>query len=838
VPVANGAASLRFTSDNKGRRSGFVASYVVLAAAACASDVDCTSSAGGTACDAETGACVCALGWAGLACDSPSCLTMNPWTGSSGNAIASNASSAALPFNADCAWMIDATADGAVATGVRLVLSTFELEADSPGDALTVTRTVGGAALLTLTSTAASATPMTSNEEFMTTCDGGACSLELAGETAVTLTLTTDANDDGAALSGVVGVWYAVFACPGAADTGSHDCGLNGGTCSNGGCYDADGAATDCVCDWDETCAAGQYWDVARAECADCAAGTFEATAGVRYGCADCAAGKYAKYEGMDHCVTCPAEAYQPLEGADSCETCPDGALRVAQVQTASGDLVPVLGVSVAQCECAAGYYRLDGATGRACARCPSGATCAGNRSVPYPGEGYWTNTRSAAFLGSHYACPIPELCDGLWHLRSCFASPEAFWNCDETSINYDADDAGYRRLAKAGEDRRRLASGHQLFNTQMCSSGNLGTFCGVCEQGYYKGTGNAGCVACDGQVGLTLGVFFGLGFAVVASAAWLRWRIQHAIAGTMPPLAPHLYALFQRAYHALYDTGRFKIVWSTYQIISMINDNLDMEWPGAFGSFERLLGFSQLSLTTGILPVACFNPNFNYFDNLSSTLAWPLLALLANWLVMAPEGGVASGPKYERFETIKLMILYVVLPTTSLAIFQLFVCTEALDDGTSFLKADLSIQCNTPQYKAYATLAGVGIIVYPIGIPLYFLYQLGVWGFDPCPTAGCCITFGNDRYSTLRAGKASADPKLRSRRLLYEAYIPERSPWYEFADSLRRILLTALVVFMGETSAQRAAAGCMVSLISLAFVREAAPYVTPSNNPLSVVAR
>ena len=70
--------------------------------------------------------------------------------------------------------------------------------------------------------------------------------------------------------------------------------------------------------------------------------------------------------------------------------------------------------------------------------------------------------------------------------------------------------------------------------------------------------------------------------------------------------------------------------------------------------------------------------------------------------------------------------------------------------DGTSFLKADLSIQCYTPQYKGYRMLAVFGIFVYPIGIPLYFLYSLGVWGFD-----GIKVSFGKDRYHTLRAGKA-----------------------------------------------------------------------------------
>ena len=69
--------------------------------------------------------------------------------------------------------------------------------------------------------------------------------------------------------------------------------------------------------------------------------------------------------------------------------------------------------MSLAQCECMEGYYVLDGRSGVECAKCPDGATCAGNRSLPYPGKGFWTNTRSAAFLGDHYECPIPELCDG-----------------------------------------------------------------------------------------------------------------------------------------------------------------------------------------------------------------------------------------------------------------------------------------------------------------------------------------------------------------------------------------------------------------------------------------
>ena len=80
-------------------------------------------------------------------------------------------------------------------------------------------------------------------------------------------------------------------------------------------------------------------------------------------------------------------------------------------------------------------------------------------------------------------------------------------------------------------------------------SSGALvcATFLG-CEAGFTKGSGSQGCVACAGQLGTTLGVFFGLLFIIGSGGLWLRWRVNHAIAGTMPPLAPYMYALVQRA--------------------------------------------------------------------------------------------------------------------------------------------------------------------------------------------------------------------------------------------------------------------------------------------------
>ena len=68
------------------------------------------------------------------------------------------------------------------------------------------------------------------------------------------------------------------------------------------------------------------------------------------------------------------------------------------------------------------------------------------------------------------------------------------------------------------------------------------------------------------------------------------------------------------------------------------------------------------------------------------------------------------------------LILTFLVLPTTSTKILNTFNCDE-LDDGRRFLKADLSIDCDSPEHKVAEIYAFLMISVFPIGIPaMYFI--------------------------------------------------------------------------------------------------------------------
>ena len=298
----------------------------------------------------------------------------------------------------------------------------------------------------------------------------------------------------------------------------------------------------------------------ARAECTDCAAGKYSSSA--VWTTASRARRRVPGYRGRRH------------------QRVPRGAAARWVAGVTTGRRRPRARREPRSCECMEGIAVLDGTSGNACAsartarRAPGTARCLIRARA--------TDEHAVGRLRRSLRARFPSLREGLWHLRSCFTSPQAFDNCNASSINREPDSA-FRLVGGRRETARRPQAATTSFNRQMCSTGNLGPFCGVCDDGFTKGSGSQGCVACAGQLGTRW-----------ASSVlhhrqwrlWLRWRINQP-----KPLA-YMYALVQRAYHAPYDTGRFKVVWSTYQYLH------DQRQPRHGGPrlrrFRRLLGFSS----------------------------------------------------------------------------------------------------------------------------------------------------------------------------------------------------------------------------------------------------
>lgn len=67
---------------------------------------------------------------------------------------------------------------------------------------------------------------------------------------------------------------------------------------------------------------------------------------------------------------------------------------------------------------------------------------------------------------------------------------------------------------------------------------------------------------------------------------------------------------------------------------------------------------------------------------------------------------------------------MFLVYPSCSQYVFAAWQCIE-LDDGTEWLRRDLSIDCHSTEHVTIELFAALFFVVYPAGIPSYFAYKL-----------------------------------------------------------------------------------------------------------------
>jgi hypothetical protein len=113
---------------------------------------------------------------------------------------------------------------------------------------------------------------------------------------------------------------------------------------------------------------------------------------------------------------------------------------------------------------------------------------------------------------------------------------------------------------------------------------------------------------------------------------------------------------------------------------------------------------------------------------------------------------------------------VYTILCRTT---FQSFACKD-IDEGESYHQNDFSVDCNSGGYQAYAVIAGVFIVIYPIGIVAIFV----------------ALLYLNRKVLGDQAGGAEAagswwSGDLETFTFLVDGYRRETF-WYEIVDFIR----------------------------------------------------
>lgn len=160
--------------------------------------------------------------------------------------------------------------------------------------------------------------------------------------------------------------------------------------------------------------------------------------------------------------------------------------------------------------------------------------------------------------------------------------------------------------------------------------------------------------------------------------------------------------------------------------------------------------------------------------------------------------------------------VSFLVYSKTSGTIFQAFACDE-IDNGTSFLRVDHSVQCFTPRHKWFMGYAGVMSIIYPFGIPFCYAAVL---------------------YYARTAIKSGQEAVAGSTVVLKELWQPYQKDayFYEVVECLRRVVLSGVVVFVLPNTAGQIATSFLLSMFFFVIFMVLNPYQHRSDTWLGII--
>jgi len=195
---------------------------------------------------------------------------------------------------------------------------------------------------------------------------------------------------------------------------------------------------------------------------------------------------------------------------------------------------------------------------------------------------------------------------------------------------------------------------------------------------------------------------------------------------------ALELYYMMQRLVEKAQKYG--KIMINFYQIVSTFIRSLDIPWPHVFITTMGKVNIVNLNLVH--LPkAACMSPKTSYYAEFQGYTLGLLCALIfiavfwaAGVYVLAPLSLATMTADEVQARKAKfsstclqrtLMLLYLVYPGVSVAIFGMFSCTKV--GSVWYLDQDFTTQCYTRTWWRYVAGAIVWLFLVPFGVPVFF---------------------------------------------------------------------------------------------------------------------
>jgi len=302
----------------------------------------------------------------------------------------------------------------------------------------------------------------------------------------------------------------------------------------------------------------------------------------------------------------------------------------------------------------------------------------------------------------------------------------------------------------------------------------------------------------------------------------------------------------------------KIKILFSLWQILSGIGATFSIPFPPFYEQVVSAVGGVLQVQLPSIMPLGCIVET-NYHYMLIFKCLWPLgvyalLYLSSKFLNMR-----GNEAKADACIDLAFFLMFVMYPSLSNSLLSMFYCYP-LEDGTSWLRTDLSVQCTsapgvfTPAHAGMLTFTFVMLIVHTIGTPAIYAYLL-LWKFRGKLDALKEQELDNahrEKVDTTKQYVSQYQVVLKEERaeLKPEDLLPGymlkltngyewRTYWFELFETLRKVLLVGIpAVFPERGGTAQLFWGLLICFMSAGFYMMAAPYIEDSDDHLAQLAQ
>ena len=412
---------------------------------------------------------------------------------------------------------------------------------------------------------------------------------------------------------------------------------------------------------------------------------------------------------------------------------------------------------------------------------------------------------------------------------------------CEQPSLADWQLNANWWRLTNATEDVRKCIPDWQVGDptpciggsdaTSYCREGLNGMRCHACvEDNHYFSRSRAECTQCGSSGTKALMPVA----SIVLACTTVSSLLLCLLAGLRKQKKKQSRLSLSRLLVLAKNTGlvaKAKLAVSYYNIVLVIPEAFAVELPQEYYDNMRVVSWMNIKIyQIGDNVAECLG-NFEVRLRLLSAtpifllaglvLGGVLASLISTWYRTQLSVDVAlKASRRGLRSTLPFLLagLFVFVSPVSSRIFSTYACeTVGVDDSegtsSSFLYADLAIECTGASYRALTKTAFALVVLWPIGVPVFF---------------ACLLAMSHDRPQALALWSAIG--------FLHNEYVPAYY-WWELVELTRKLMLTGFIFLIPQRHIfTRLIVAIQVSFSFCVLVACASPYKHASTTYFAVV--